>query len=437
MAVYAIHQRTPHEQQRRFMESKAPRKVIRAGRRGGKTTGLAGHAVDQFISGRRILYAAPTLDQVDRFWYEVKLSLRDPIEAGVLVKNETRHLIEVPGTEFRIRAKTAWNADSMRGDYADLLILDEAQLMDPEAWTLVGAPMLLDNDGDAVFIYTPPSVRTMGQRGRGKDARFMANLFKMAASDKTGRWQAFHFTSHDNPYLSQDALAEIAKDMTPLAYRMEILGEDIESIPGALWTPEGVDKTRVAAEDFNPVLMRRIAVAVDPPATVGQAGIIVAGEMGGHLYVFRDSSSEYGDLPAIWGANAVTAYHTNNADIMIGEANNGGHMVEQVIRSVAGGGSVNYKMVHASRGKQARAEPVSALWNPPPQMNMESRGHIVGHLPELEEEMISWVPGQGESPNRVDALVWAATELVLAQRPSSDTLEGLGLNEDGIGNRWR
>ena len=90
-----------------------------------------------------------------------------------------------------------------------------------------------------------------------------------------------------------------------------------------------------------------------------------------------------------------------------------------------------------TRKEEPKYEPVSALWNPPPQMNMESRGHIVGHLPELEEEMISWVPGQGESPNRVDALVWAATELVLAQRPSSDTLEGLGLNEDGIGNRWR
>lgn len=419
------------------MESRAPRKVIRAGRRGGKTTGLASLAVEQFISARRVLYAAPTLDQVDRFWYEVKLSLREPIEAGVMIKNETRHLIEVPGTEFRIRAKTAWNADSMRGDYADLLVLDEAQLMHPEAWTLVGAPMLLDNDGDAVFIYTPPNVRAIGQRGRGKDFRWMANLFKMAANDKTGRWEAFHFTSHDNPYLSKDALAEIARDMTPLAYRMEILGEDIESVPGALWTPDGIDKTRVSAEDFNPSLLNRIVVAVDPPATVGQAGIVVAGEMNGHFYAYSDSSSEYGDLPAVWGAKAVTAYHESNADLMIGEANNGGHMVEQVIRSVAGGGSVNYRMVHASRGKQARAEPVSALWNPPSQMNMDPRGHIVGYLPDLEDEMISWVPGQGDSPNRVDALVWAATELVLNQRPSSDTIEGLGLNAEGIGNRWR
>lgn len=419
------------------MESKAPRKVIRAGRRGGKTTGLAAHAVDIFVTGRRVLYAAPTLDQVDRFWYEVKLSLADPIDGGVLVKNETRHFIELPGTEFRIRAKTAWNADTMRGDYADLLILDEAQLMDPEAWTLVGAPMLLDNDGDAVFIYTPPSVRTMGQRGRGKDARFMANLYKMAASDKTGRWAAFHFTSHDNPYLSQDALAEITRDMTPLAYRMEILGEDIESIPGALWTPAGIDATRIDVSEFNPVLMNRIVVAVDPPATTGQAGIIIAGEKNGHLHAFKDRSSEYGDLPAIWGAKAVTAYHEFGADVMVGEANNGGHMVEQVIRSVAGGGNVNYKMVHASRGKQARAEPVSALWNPPPQMNRKPRGHIVGTLPELEDEMVSWVPGQGDSPNRVDALVWAATELVIASPPSSDSIMGLGFNEDGVGNRWR
>ncbi len=141
----------PHTKQDAFINSPAKRKVIRAGRRGGKTTGAAILAVKTFLAGRRVLYTAPTQEQVEAFWSEVKTALREPIEAGVFQKNETRHTIELPYSEQRIRGKTAWNADTLRGDYADLLIFDEYQLVDADAWSLVGAPMLLDNDGDAVF----------------------------------------------------------------------------------------------------------------------------------------------------------------------------------------------------------------------------------------------------------------------------------------------
>lgn len=83
-----------------------------------------------------------------------------PIRNKVLYKNESEKYIELPGTKQRIKAKTAWNADSLRGDYADELILDEFQLMNEDIWDLVGAPMLLDNNGNAVFIYTPPSLHS-------------------------------------------------------------------------------------------------------------------------------------------------------------------------------------------------------------------------------------------------------------------------------------
>src|SRR5512147_2040875 len=106
--VYLIHLRTPHNEQERFINSTAKRKVVRAGRRGGKTVGVSMLAVEKFLDGRRVLYGAPTEDQVDRFWYEVKNALREPVDAGILYKNETKHIIETPGTENRIRAKTAW-----------------------------------------------------------------------------------------------------------------------------------------------------------------------------------------------------------------------------------------------------------------------------------------------------------------------------------------
>ena len=121
--------RKPHEKQKAFISSQAKRKIIRAGRRGGKTVGIAIPAVTQFLDGHRVLYAAPTEDQIGSFWYEVKRALQEPIDNGIFIKNETMHYIELPGTKQRIRAKTAYNADTLRGDYADELLLDEFQLM--------------------------------------------------------------------------------------------------------------------------------------------------------------------------------------------------------------------------------------------------------------------------------------------------------------------
>lgn len=107
------------------------------------------------------------------------------------------------------------------------MILDEYQLTNEDAWEVVGVPMLLDNNGDAVFIYTPPSLRSAGV-SKARDPRHAAKLFKMAQADTTGRWAAFHFTSHDNPFISKEALSEIIKDMSKQSYRQEILAEDDE-----------------------------------------------------------------------------------------------------------------------------------------------------------------------------------------------------------------
>ena len=109
----------PHPKQREFIRSEAKRKIIRAGRRGGKTVGVGIYGVERFLAGNRVLYAAPTSEQIQRFWATVTRSLSEGIDGGVYYKNETEHIIEIKGTEQRLRAKTAWNADSLRGDYAD------------------------------------------------------------------------------------------------------------------------------------------------------------------------------------------------------------------------------------------------------------------------------------------------------------------------------
>jgi hypothetical protein len=131
------------------------------------------------------------------------------------------------GTKQRIKAKTAWNANTLRGDFADDLYLDEFQLMNEDAWDEVGQPMLLDNNGDAVFIFTPPSLKSQGV-SKARDPRHASKLFKTALTDTSGLWEAIHFTSHDNPFINKDALNIITQNMSLDSYRREIMAEDDE-----------------------------------------------------------------------------------------------------------------------------------------------------------------------------------------------------------------
>ena len=393
-----------YAEQRQFVFSPAKRKVVRGGRRGGKTVGLAQKAVMALAEGRRILYAVPTQDQTDAFWYEIKRALAEPLDAGILYKNESRKIIEIPGTQNRIRAKTAWDADTLRGDYADLLLLDEWQLMNEDAWGRVGAPMLIDNNGDVVFIYTPPSIHSRS-RTKARDPRHASKLFKRGEADTSGRWETFHFSSHKNPFISKEALEELTSDMTTLAYQQEIEAIDKDEVPGALWKQDIIDEYRV---DEYPDL-HRLVIAVDPAASAhegsDETGIIAAGvaKVDGkdHGFVLADATLR--GSPAEWAQAAVNAHDQYRADKIVAEKNNGGDMVKFTIETVDE--HVTIELVHASRGKQTRAQPVAALYE-------QGRIHHVGEFPDLEDQQCSWVPGN-DSPDRMDALVWAMTDLML------------------------
>jgi hypothetical protein len=399
---YTITLPQPHNKQLEFMNSPAKRKVIRAGRRGGKTVGIAIFAIQEFLKGRRVLYAAPTSEQIGRFWSTVTNAMGELIKDKVFYKNETEHTIEIKGTEQRIRAKTCWNADTLRGDYCSLLIFDEYQLINEDAWAVVGAPMLLDNNGDAVFIYTPPSLRSRSV-SKADDPQHAAKLFKKAqllAKTDPLRWATFHFSSVDNPYISREALDEITSDMTDLAYRMEILAEDIDQAPGALWTRENIEKNRV----IEAPELTKIVVAIDPTTSADgsgdAAGIIVAGSLADQGFILEDCTLN--GSPLAWAQAAVDAYHRHRANLIVAEKNQGGEMVAITIKQVDK--HVPVKLVHASRGKVVRAEPVSAKYE-------KDRVHHVGSFPRLEDELCLWLPGD-KSPNRLDALVWAMTDLI-------------------------
>ncbi len=189
--------------------------------------------------------------------------------------------------------------------------------------------------------------------------------------------------------------------------RQELAGELLEEAEGALWRRAQIDTNRVRqAPDLF-----RVVVAIDP-ATTSTARSDECGIMGcglgvdGHGYVLHDSSCRL--PPDQWAARAVNLFDMLSGDRIIAETNNGGDLVESVIRTVRP--QISYEKVTASRGKVARAEPVAALYE-------QSKIHHVGHFPDLEDEMVNFVPGEmSKSPNRADALVWAFSYLMLRPR---------------------
>lgn len=396
-----------HPKQELIKASTAKRKIVRAGRRSGKTVYAADEAVEKFLDGKRILYGVPTTDQLQKFWFEVTSALAQPIEAGIYHVDKTMHTIERAGTENRIRAKTCWNAETLRGDYADVLILDEIQLMAEDTWGTVGAPMLLDNNGDSIFIYTPPSLHSRST-SKANDKGWITKFVKQHSNDPKGRWAVFSFTSHDNPYISADALAEITEDMSATAIRQEIYAEDIDEAPGALWHRQSVvigNQTVLGIEDnrvFKAPPFARVVVGVDPSgSSTGDAcGIIAAGiDNMKHHYTIEDNSIQ--GSPDMWAREACKTYHKVRADVMVAEKNYGGEMVAKVIKDTDS--TINVRLVSATRGKAVRAEPISALTE-------RGMDHMIGNFPELEDELCLWVQGD-KSPNRLDAKVWADTEL--------------------------
>jgi Terminase RNaseH-like domain len=190
-------------------------------------------------------------------------------------------------------------------------------------------------------------------------------------------------------------------------------------VPGALWKREQIDNLRIH-RDKLPVLTR-IVIAVDPSGgdkdRNDEVGLIAAGmDAQKHGYVLEDRSGRY--TPEGWAREAIALYRKWQADRIVAEANFGGAMVESTIRVVDRSAPV--KLVHASRGKQARAEPVAALYE-------SGRMHHVGTFIGLEDEMVTWVPLiSKDSPNRVDGLVWAATEL-LVDGPGTAAVSALRL----------
>ena len=296
---------------------------------------------------------------------------------------------------------SAEEPERLRGPQHDLAWCDElaawARLTD--TWDMLQFGLRLGDDPRAIVTTTP------------KPVALLREWVKVAGPD--GRGGGVHVTrgsTYDNAgNLAAPFLRKIRERYEGTALgRQELHAALLDEAPGALWTRALIESCRgPAPEDLT-----RVVIGVDPSVGDGSGdvcGIVGAGRTAdGRVVVLRDASLNAS--PRAWATAAVRLYHRLGANAVVAEGNQGGELVREVLRSVDAG--VPVQIVHASRGKAARAEPVVALYEQGRVTHASgSPGEPGPDLGALEDELVGWVPGVGASPGRLDALVWAVTTL--------------------------
>lgn len=295
---------------------------------------------------------------------------------------------------------TTYSADEperLRGPQHDAAVCDElAAWRYPEAYDMLQFGLRQGDHPRCVVATTPKPVKLL------KD---------LLAREGNGVVVTRGSTYENRSNLAPSFLSAIVRkyEGTRLG-RQELLAELLEDVPGALWRRSRIEELRV----FGVPALQRIVVAIDPAVSSeeksDETGIVVAGVSGNQeAYVLEDLSGRY--QPLEWAKKAIGLYRKYKADRIVAEVNNGGDMVEATLRTVDS--SIPYKAVHASRGKARRAEPVAALYE-------QGRVHHVGTHEHLENQLcemtVDFDPTvMGYSPDRLDACVWALTELMLTE----------------------
>jgi predicted phage terminase large subunit-like protein len=381
--------------------------LLLAGRGFGKTRTLAEWVCDQAASGqasRIALVAATAADARDVLVEgESGILAVAPPWCRPIYEPSKRRLTWPNGviaTTF-----SAEEPDRLRGPQHDAAVCDElASWSHPETWDMLQFGLRLGRKPRCLIATTP------------RPTKLLRELLAREGHDVV----VTRGSSYDNKAnLAPPFFAQIVKkyEGTRLG-RQELNAELLEDTPGALWSQGLIDGTRISAAPE----LTRIVVAIDPAATSGEdadeTGVVVVGQdKDGQGYVLADCSGRY--TPIEWARIAISAYRTHHADRIVAERNNGGDMVEATLRMVDQ--NVPVTTVWASRGKVTRAEPISALYE-------QGRMHHVGTFPQLEDQMTNFTSdfdreAAGYSPDRLDAMVWAATELLVEPMASYGIFE--------------
>lgn len=395
--TYINYWRTSREKQR-TPEGNWNAWLILAGRGWGKTRTGAFDIVNYAIQNKNVICAvvAPTTGDLRRVCFEGVSGIRQLIpqellkdKVGLKAYNKSTAQINL-WNGSKIIGFSASEPDRLRGSQYHRAWCDElASWRYPEAYDQLIFGLRLGKKPQVVITTTP------------RPTKIIKKLFERKDKDV--------FVTQGSTFENQDNLAESALEQFKDRYegtrlgRQELYAEILEDIEGALWTHFQLDKCRIKPEKTPE--QRRIVIAVDPAVTANansdETGIIIAGvDENDKFFILDDKSGKFS--PDRWARLVIEEYYRYNANLIVAETNNGGDLVERLLRTVDR--NVPYKSVTATRGKMLRAEPISALYE-------QNKVFHTKLFPELEEQMCSFTGDKSKSPDRLDALVWALTEL--------------------------
>ena len=372
--------------------------LLLAGRGFGKTR-TGAETVREWARDKnaRILMVAPTTADVRDVMIEGPSGLMACYPRHMRpVYYPTRHLIQFPSGAVGI-TRSADEPERLRGPQFTKFWADElcAWRYPQDAWDqIMFGFRVITPELRGVITTTPKPIKTLKEIVADKDT----------------------VTTRGSSYDNRSNIAEkyYSKVIAPYEGtrlgRQEIFAEILEDVPGALWTRKLIEATRIKIGEVRWDLLIRVVVAVDPAVTSkadsDETGIIVAALTRSLHVIILDDLSLRGS-PLKWATVAVAAYRSRQAAAIVAEVNNGGDLVAGNIRAVDG--AANVRSVRASRGKYIRAEPVAALYE-------QGRVDHVGTFGTLEDQLCGWTPqGNERSPDRLDALVWAVTDLLIDQ----------------------
>jgi len=388
----------------KLLKSSANKILLRGGSRSGKTF-ILDYAIflRAFKTKSRHAILRYRFNHIKTSqWYDTIPKMLELCFPGVEVKERKQDwFYELPN------GSTVWlgglddkeRTEKILGNEYSTIYFNEISQISYQSY-LMGSTRLAENSGLNLKLYfdcNPPSPKHWSYD------MFIKKLIPGTKQSITGT-ATMLMNPYDNPNLPKDYIKDHLENLPERMKKRFLLGEFVDDVEGALWNQKLIDINKIdrACE------LIRIVVAIDPAVTSNkdsnETGIIVAGlGIDGKAYILEDRSGKY--TPNQWARIAISLYDKHNADAVIGEVNNGGDMIETIIRSVDS--DVNYKSVHASKGKYTRAEPIAGLYE-------QGKVYHVGELIELEEQMTTWNAQIGEkSPDRIDAMVWAVSELML------------------------
>lgn len=362
----------------------------------GKTTAGAIKALRYVTPGSLGLVVAPSFRMLRDASWRTALDLwrRLGLAEQVLRGDELR-VVFVNGAEALFRS--AEDPERLRGPNASWGWIDEGALCHPDTWPITIGRLRQAGRAGPCWVTTTPRPRSSSGTGEN----WVRRVFVTDRTDETVLYRA---GTGSNPFLPQGYLESLRSQYTARLARQELDADWLLDQPGALWTYDLIQRSTVPQD------LVRCVVAVDPAVTSSEdsdeTGMLVCGlGVDGRGYVLADRSCRLS--PDGWARRAVQAFDDFAADLVVAEVNNGGDLVRATLQTVRR--QIPFKAVHASRGKAIRAQPVAALY----EQGKVSHTEIFA---ELEEQLTTWTPESGTSPDRLDALVWALTELMVKEQ---------------------